>query len=553
MRAAAWLQDGRHGALRVKLVMGLMCALFAAITLRSAAVSLQPAPEARAGAPVFTEPARRADILDRNGELLATSIDVYSLFADPRAIWDAREVAEALGAVFEDLDTEALATRLANRDRAFVWVRRQLTPRQRQAVFELGLEGLDFRRESRRAYPRGTLAGHVLGYTGVDGAGLGGIEFAMNERLSAAQAPLRLTLDSGVQFALEAELASAAAIHDVEGAAGVVIEASSGEVLALASWPPINPNRAARLPADAPERLDRASGAVYEVGSVFKPLTIAAAFEAGVLHPADTFDVSRPLEIGATEIDDLHPLTGRADATRIIAESSNIGTVQVARLTGSRRLQDFLASLGLLERAPVELAASAAPLLPARWDELSTATVSYGHGIAVTPLAFASAFSALANDGEIAAPRLVLDGEDERGVRRVMSAPTARLVTAMLRAAVTYGTGKRADVAGYRIAGKTGTAEKPIAGGYSQTDHINSFAAIFPADRPEYALLIVLDTPKALEADGVTGDTAAWTAAPTAGRVIERIAPLLGVAPRWDTPDDAGLPIRSVSETRSTL
>ena len=552
----AILESPRGARMRVRLVGLALTVCFLALAARSTAITLQPAPERVGAAVVFEEAEQRADIIDRNGELLATSLDVYSLFADPRAIWDAEEVAAALGTVFEEINVAELTRRLSNRDRAFVWVRRELTPRQRQAVFELGIEGLDFRKESRRVYPRGSLAGHVLGYSGVDGDGLAGIEFAMDHRLRTEDEPLRLSLDSGVQFALEAELGAAAAIHDVEGAAGIIMHAGSGEILAMASWPPLNPNRARAIPAASPERLNRAATAVYELGSVFKPLTVAAAVEAGAVLPAERFDVKTPLVISGREIEDTHPIGAVASVTDIVAESSNIGTVRIAQKAGTRRLQAFLGDMGLLSRAPVELAGSAAPILPERWDELSAATISYGHGIAVTPLAFLSAFSAFANDGEIVQPSLVLDGR-ERPMRRVMSAATARLVTVMLRAAVRDGTGTRAEVAGYRVAGKTGTAEKPIPGGYSATENVSSFAAVFPADRPEYALLIVLDTPKVADEDaanGVIGGTVAGlTAAPTAGRLVERIAPLLGVAPRWDSPDGSGLPVRSVSEARSSL
>lgn len=556
---ALWASEQKAGA-RVRLVGVFLAVLFFAVSTKGAVVAMQPAAEQTGISGVFGDMPRRADILDRNGELLATSVDVYSLFADPRAIWDPQAVAEGLATVFEDMDAEEVADlteRFANRDRAFVWVRRGLTPRQRQAVFDLGLEGLGFRRESRRAYPRGTLAGHLLGYTGVDGNGLAGLEYALDARLTDRSEPLRLTIDSGLQFALEAELAAAAALHDVDGGAGVLIDAATGDVLAMASWPPVNPNRAIHLDKDDPARLDRAALAVYELGSVYKPLTVALALDSGVLMPDERFEVGAPLTIGGETIHDDHPFHGPASVTEIIAESSNIGTVKIAMRAGARRQQAFYDTLGLLERAPVELSGSAAPILPEHWDELSSATASYGHGIAVSPLAFAAAFASLANDGEWVAPGLVLAADQQRERRRVMAAPTAAMVTAMLRVAVVGGTGTRADVAGYRVAGKTGTAEKPIEGGYSDTDNISSFAAIFPAERPQYALLIVLDTPKVSEtseAGGVIlGTTAAWNAAPTAGRVIERIAPLLGLAPRFDAPARSGPPAYSVSEARSTL
>ncbi|MEO0785912.1 MAG: penicillin-binding protein 2 [Pseudomonadota bacterium] len=555
--SAFWMGDRAAGT-RVRSVSILMGILFAAVALKGAALALMGEESPSGIASVFADAPQRADILDRKGELLATSVTVYSLFADPRAIWNPAEVAERLSHVFDDIDVPALEARLSNRDRAFVWVRRGLTPRQRQAVFDLGLEGLGFREESRRAYPRGTLAGHVLGYTGVDGNGLSGVELALDERLTGSTDPLTLTIDSGLQFALEAELAAAAHAHDIKGGAGVLIEARTGDVLALASWPPINPNRASAIPADDPARLDRASRAVFELGSVYKPLTVALALDAGVLPLDETFDVSQPLEIRGRTISDDHPIPGgRASVTTVISESSNIGTVKIAMLAGARRMSAFYDSLGLFDRADVELSGSAAPLLPAQWDELSTATASYGHGIAVTPLAFASAFASLANGGEWVQPGLTREPPQERARRRVMAAPTAEVVGAMMRHAVTHGTGGNAEVAGYRVAGKTGTAEKPIAGGYSETENVNSFAAIFPADRPEYALLIVLDTPKVSqesETNGVvTGTTAAYNAAPTAGRVIERIAPLLGITPRFDEAGRASPPTYSVSETRSRL
>ncbi|MEM1106727.1 MAG: penicillin-binding protein 2 [Pseudomonadota bacterium] len=540
---------------RVRWVSALMASLFVLVAAKGGVLAMSPAPAAGGVSSAFAETPTRADIVDRRGELLATSVTVYSLFADPRAIWDPADVAAQLAGVFEGLDAGALAARLENRDRAFVWVRRGLTPRQRQAVFDLGLEGLGFREERRRAYPRGTLAGHVLGYTDIDGNGLAGIERSVDAHLKSSDAPLALSLDSGLQFALEAELSDAAARHSVAGAAGVLIHGRTGDVLALASWPPINPNRAGQMPRDAAGRLDRATRAVFELGSVYKPLTVAMALEGGVVAPEDIFDVAEPLAIGGFEITDDHAVPGgRASLTQILAESSNVGTVKIALDAGGERLSGFYRALGLLERAPIDLPASAAPLLPERWNEVTVATTSYGHGLAVTPLSFAAAFAVFANGGEWVAPGLLQHGAENRPRRRVLSPQTAARVTAMMREAVLDGTGLRADVPGYRIAGKTGTAEKPIAGGYSDTDNVSSFAAVFPAERPEYALLIVLDTPQAFdqeEADGVmTGTSAAFTAAPTAGRVIGRIAPLLGLAPEGV---EASPPADSVSETGSAL
>ncbi len=540
----------RGGAIRSRIVSISLMAVFVVIAFKGGAVALNRPGDAGGVSAAFETPTRRADIVDRNGDLLATSVTAYSLFADPRAMMNGALVARELATVLPGLDVARISQRLSNKERAFAWIEKGLTPRQRQAVFELGLEGLGFREVTRRAYPRGTLAGHVLGYAGDDGQGLGGIEYAMDARLAEGGEALVLTIDANVQFSLEAELAAAVGEYQAEAGAGVVMAARSGEVLGLASWPPIDPNRATELDEDDPARLDRASGAVYELGSVFKPLTVAGAIDAGAVRPSDLFDVREPLLVRGRTISDDHPIAGRATPLQIISESSNIGTVKIAWQMGARRLQEFFSTLGLFERAPVELAGSAAPILPPQFDELYAATASYGHGIAVSPIAFVGAYSALANAGERVEPTLLLKPDRRRTPKRVMSAPTAALVTSMLRQAVVDGTGAQAEVAGYRVAGKTGTAEKPISGGYSETENICSFAAVFPADGPEYVVLIVLDNPKAGEG---RGRTAAWNAAPTAGRVIERIAPILGVEPKFDSPVRNGPQVRSVSQRRNAL
>ena len=544
------LSGERGASMRAKLVSLAMCLGFGVIATKAGMVAFAGSDGADGVARSFEEPVQRADIVDRNGELLATSVAVYSLFADPRAIWDPADVASGLAELFPDLDVDSLTADLGNRERAFVWVRRGLTPRQRQAVYELGLEGLGFREESRRAYPRGTLAGHVLGYSGTDGQGLAGVEYASDSELADGGDPLKLTIDSNIQFALEAELSAAAGEYEVEGGAGVVMNARNGEVLGLASWPPFDPNRAHELPVSDPSRLNRAVSAVFELGSVFKPITVAAGLDTGAIRPGDQFDVRDSLMIAGRQIHDTHPIGGHATPTEIVAESSNIGTVKIAIMLGARRQQEMLANLGLFQRSPIELAGSAAPILPEQFDEIHAATISYGHGIAVSPMAFASAFSVFANGGELVDPTILLDSKRRRA-RRIISAPTAALVTGMLRDAVMYGTGEHAEVAGYRVAGKTGTAEKPIPGGYSDEANMASFAAIFPADSPEYVVLIVLDDPK--DGEG-RGRTAAWNAAPTAGRVIERIAPMLDVEPKFGEPArDSGPMVRSVSERRSSL
>ncbi len=539
----------RGGGMRTRFVSICLLLVFGAIAIKGLTVALNGPTSVTTIAGTFDETPRRADIVDRNGDLLATSVTVYSVFADPRAIGDADLIASELATVLPELDLDTITARLSNNERAFAWIERGITPRQRQAVFELGLEGIGFREETRRAYPRGTLAGHILGYAGADGQGLGGLEYALDDRLTRDSSPLALSIDANVQFSLEAELAAAVGEYDADAGAGVVLAAQSGEVLGMASWPPLDPHKATNLSADDPALLDRASGAVYELGSIFKPLTVAGALDAGAIRPSDKFDVREPITIRGREINDDHPIVGRPTVFEIIADSSNIGTVKIAWQLGSRRQQEFFASLGLFSRPTIELTGSAAPILPEAFDDLYSATASYGHGIAVSPIAFASAFASLANAGETVSPTLLLNPEHKRSPKRVMAAPTANLVVRMLRQAVEDGTGERAAVGGYRVAGKTGTAEKPIAGGYSEDENICSFAAIFPADSPEYVVLIVLDSPKAGKD---RGRTAAWNAAPTAGRVIERIAPILGVEPRFDEPVRSSPRVRSVSDRRGT-
>jgi cell division protein FtsI (penicillin-binding protein 3) len=539
-------EASRH---RTRLVGLGLSALFVVLAGKAGYLALSPDRESGGYAARAGEQIARADIVDRNGEQLATSVSVYSLVANPQLIWDPREVATRLAGVLPDLDADSLTSRLSDQSREFVWVKRGLTPRQRQTVFDLGLEGLWFKEEISRAYPRGTLAGQVLGFVNIDGVGAGGIEFSQNERLAAGGEPLRLTIDNGVQAAVEAELAASAAADGFEGAAVILLEARTGEVRAMASWPPFNPNRSSDIAIDDPSRMNRATGALYELGSVFKPLTVAAALEAGAIRPTDMFDVHDPIEMRGYTISDLHPIGTRVNVTTIIAESSNIGTVHINQKLGPRRQQDFLKRAGLLDRSPVELSGSAAPILPERMDDLTAATMAYGHGIAVTPMTFLSAFAAFANGGERVTPTLIVDETRKPQPVRVMSAITADLVNAMMREAVLTGTGKNAEVAGYRVAGKTGTAEKPVPGGYDDGRNISSFAAIFPYDSPQYAMIVTLDDPKA----GPGGSVASQNAAPTAGRIIERVAPLLGIAPRFEDLRPAGDGYRARSDERTSL
>ena len=548
------LESETASPLRARMVAGAMCVAFVAISVQGGVVALTgDVSEAGFGKTASREAPQlmRADIVDRNGDRLATSISVYSLYADPSAIWDGAEIAAELTSVFPELDQDVLTERLSNPDRKFVWVKRGLTPEERATVFSLGLEGLGFREEARRYYPKGSLASHLLGFTDVDGKGLAGVEYSLDERLSVSMEPIRLTIDSSVQYSLEAELNAAAVKTGAKGGAGVVLDTKTGEVLGMASWPAFDPNRPQDATADM--RFDRATTGVYELGSVFKPLTVSAALDFGELTLRETFDVSRPIQIGSNAIHDDHPVPAghRATPTAIVAHSSNIGTVQIGLRVGAERQQRFLEALGLLQASPVEVAGSASPLVPERWSELTTATVSFGHGLAVSPIAFAAAFATLANGGDYIPPTILMDQQplgQDRTPRRVMSSPTAEVVVEMMRVAVVEGTGKSADVPGYRVAGKTGTAEKPGPNGYDADRNMTSFSAVFPADDPKYAILIVLDEPTDENGRAVS---AAFSSAPAVGRVVERIAPILDVMPYFEDLRPTGPPVRQVSDRRS--
>lgn len=518
------------GARRARIVAGVLAVIFTVIVGRSAWVSIH-GPERNAGSMPATaeQSVRRADIVDRKGELLATTIPGWSLSADPRAVWDAGEVASTLKTVLPSIDVIGLTAQLSDKKRQFVWVQRGLTVTEKQAVFNLGLEGLSFQEEPQRVYPRGQLAGHFLGYTDIDGKGLEGAELAFDDRLSRGGEPLKLTLDAGVQFVVEDELEKAFADFDMKGAAGVVVDARTGAVRAVASWPAMDPHQRANQSKDA--RMNRALNARYELGSIYKPLTVAAAMDAGAVKESDRFDVSTPVKIGTVRVTDIHemPNAKAISIADILAHSSNVGAAEIAQRMGPERQKAFLESVHLLGGQSHDGPQFASPLLPEKWDQTAMATIAYGHGLSVSPFAFAMTYTTFANHGAYVPPVFVEPINPAKvKPEQVMTPETADAVLKMLRRVVTDGTGGNADAPGYEVAGKTGTAEKPGPNGYDPDRNITSFAAVFPASRPEFVVLIVLD-----EAQPRTGDqrTASYTAAAITGKVIRRVAPLLDVRP----------------------
>ncbi|HXE70348.1 MAG TPA: penicillin-binding protein 2 [Hyphomicrobiaceae bacterium] len=479
----------------------------------------------------------RPDIVDRHGQLLATDVATHSLYADPQLVLDIDEVAEKLTAALAGLDGTEVRRALADRGRRFAWIARGLTPRQAQRVHDLGLPGLAFRTELKRVYPLGALAGHVVGTVNVDNKGLVGLERWLDDmgKVEAVQGTdrsekpaLRLSLDVGVQHAVSEELHAAVARYSATGAAGLVLDLTSGEVLAAASLPGADPAR----PSDWLElrHADKLMSGTFELGSVFKTLTVAMALEAGVADLNSLYDVRRPLTIGANTITDLHPSGRPLSVREVFLHSSNVGAGLIALDLGAERQRQFLAKFGLIEPMRTEAGSIAPPQLPKHWGRIETVTVSYGHGIAVAPLQLAAAMAGVI--GGIKVTPTFLAQASPPGTRLVSQATSAH-IQEILRLNVTsaVGTGRRADAEGYRVGGKTGTAEMPGRGGYQAKAVISSFIGAFPMDAPNYLTLVMLFEPEPV-AGIAPGITAGVNAAPTTARIVHRIAPVLGVLPR---------------------
>ena len=516
----------------------LIC--FAAIAGQLVRLALKSGPEIRTN---LAEPIGRSwsrpDIVDRQGRLLATDVAVHSLYADPHLLLDLDEVIEKLTGALPGLDGGELRKALGDRGRRFAWIARGLSPRQAKRVHELGLPGLAFRTELKRAYPVGALAGHVLGTVNVDNKGLAGIERMLDDNgmVEAVQGstrtkrpPLRLSLDIGAQHALADELRQASGQYKAAGAASIVLDVASGEVLAAASLPEPDPGR----PAEwlDPARLDRLTTGVYELGSICKALTVAMALDGGVADLDSMYDVRQPLAAGPYTFKDLHPQNRPLSVRDIFLHSSNVGAGLMALEVGAERQRAFLSGLGLLETMRTEAGAVAPPLLPKTWGRAETITIAYGHGIAVAPLQFAGAAAALFNGGDRIAPTFLAGKAEETPRRRILSAASSAKIREIMRLNVTHasGTGRRAEAEGYRVGGKTGTAEMAGRGGYQEKAVISSFLGAFPMDAPKYLTLVLLFEPQS----GETGNriTAGLNAAPTTARIVQRIAPVLGVLPR---------------------
>jgi cell division protein FtsI (penicillin-binding protein 3) len=531
---------------RVGLLILGFATIYAVIALRL--VHLGVAPEshsARRGLAADAIAASRPDILDRTGTLLASDIKTASLYADPRRIVDVDEAAEMITSVLPDLDAVEVRERLASK-RGFVWLKREITRDQQERIHRLGLPGVGFLRENRRIYPAGPQAGHLLGHVNIDNSGIAGIEKwidggGLAELHQAGLAtgrtlePIQLALDLSVQHAVRDELAHARDGFKAIAAAGLALDVDTGEIVAMVSLPDYDPNRPGK--SMDPSRLNRLTTGVYEMGSTFKALTVAMALDSGKINLASRFDATAPLHYGTFTIDDFHPQRRVLSTPEVFIHSSNIGSAKMALAIGVEGHKSFLKKMGQLDRLRTELPESAEPLVPKNWSEISTVTIAFGHGLSVAPLQSVMATAALVNGGRLIPPTFLKRSPEDASplARQVIRPETSTAMRYLMRLNVEQGTAKRAEVDGFYVGGKTGTSEKVVNGRYAKDKLLTAFMGVFPADKPRYLLLVMLDEPKATpETAGYA--TSGYNAVPVAGKIIARIAPLLGLKPRQDLP-----------------
>jgi cell division protein FtsI (penicillin-binding protein 3) len=526
----AYLARGRY---RFRLACLAFALAFSLIAVRLVTLGFAATGPNAGGLLDISSTVHRPDIFDRNGRLIATDIKGATLYADPKRVIDVDELAEQVASVLPDVKQKDLRARLKQGGR-FVRIKRELTPKQQAEIHELGVPGLGFIEEYRRVYPMAATASHVVGLVDVDNRGLAGIEKFIdgNPQLTMTGAEgVTLSLDLGAQHVLREELGRAIATYRAKAAAGIVLDVHSGEVIALASLPDFDPHH--REQALDKERLNRIGFGVYEMGSVFKVFTVAGVLDGGQATLRSRYDASGPIHYASFTIDDFHGKRRSLTVPEVFIYSSNIGSAKMALDMGVDRHRAFLKKLGLLSRVTTELGDSAAPIVPQHWQKLNTMTIAFGHGLSVTPLQFASATLPLVNGGIAVTPTFLPRSREEgmSGGTRVLKKNTSAAMLKLLRLNVLKGTAKHAEVEGYRVGGKTGTAEKVVGGRYSTSALLTSFLAAFPTDAPEYVVLVMLDEPQRVAASSNQA-TAGVNAAPTAAKIIARIAPILGVPPK---------------------
>ncbi|MCD6075077.1 MAG: putative peptidoglycan glycosyl transferase, Ftsi [Rhodospirillales bacterium] len=474
-------------------------------------------------------PKERADIVDRNGVLLATSLPMASLYANPKHVIDHAQAADRLAQALPDLKRDVILKRL-NSEGTFVWLHRNLTPEQQFRVNALGIPGFYFQKTERRVYPHGNLVSHIMGLTDVDGAGLSGLEKSFNENLQVRSGVLTSSIDIRIQSVLREELFRAMKEFQAIGATGIVMDVHTGEVLAMSSLPDFDPNNPGSAVGDA--AFNRATKGVYEMGSTMKLFTAAVGFDMGTTDINRRYDASTPIHMGRFTIRDYHAKNRTLSVPEIMIYSSNIGAAKMALEFGTATQRRYLDSFGFLKPAQFELPEVGKPLSPAKWRDINTITISYGHGLAVSPLQVITATAAISNGGILPTPTLIRREDDTRRTigKRVVTRETSRQMRQLMRMVVEDGTGKTAEVPGYLIGGKTGTADKAMGRGYSQRKIISSFVGVFPTDEPEYAVIAILDEPKGTKKTFGYA-TGGWVAAPMVHNIVAQMAPIMGIVP----------------------
>ena len=525
---------------RLRVTAGLFALVFAAVALRIVEIGAVGGGTAESQIARFrmvTEPVpSHADIVDRNGNVLAATLDSPSLYANPKQITDAAQATDKLVRVFPTLGAAEVHAKLTS-GKSFVWIRRHLTPAEQFDVNQLGIPGLDFEHEERRVYPDGGLTSHVVGYTGIDNAGFAGVERALADVLRGRREPLQLSLDVRLQYILREELQRVVDDFTAKGGAGLIMDVNTGEIVAMESLPDFDPNHPTAVDPGHPaipladRMFNRITLGVYELGSIFKIFTVAMALDSGTATVTSTYDASHPIRIGRFTISDYHGKHRVLSVPEILMYSSNIGAARMAVAAGAQTQREFLARLGLLKTPKIEVSEVAAPHFPAKWREVNVMTIAFGHGISVTPLSFATAAAALVNGGILRQATLVKlpAGYAPQG-QQVISAKTSDQMRRLLRLVVEHGTGTMAAAPGYVVGGKTGTADKVSGRHYAERKLLSSFVGVFPINNPKYLILTMVDEPHPnKQSHGYA--TAGWTVAPATSRIIERIAPLLGVQP----------------------
>jgi len=517
------------GRSRLLITGALFSVAFLVVTGRLIGVTMfveksQPQYSRTVGKPALTT--GRADIVDRNGNLLATSLKTASLFANPRIMLNAREAVNKLATVLPELNRRQTYEKLTQ-DRSFIWLKRHLTPRQKYEVNKLGIPGLDFRDEERRVYPSAALASHILGHTDIDNRGLAGVERHFDQQLRKIRTPLKLSIDVRVQHAMRKELAAAVREFRGVGAAGIVMDVRNGEVVSIVSLPDFDPNLPSDIESDT--RFNRATLGVYEMGSTFKIFTTAMALDAGRVSMRDGYDATHPIRISRFVIRDYHAKRRWLSIPEIFMYSSNIGTVKMALDVGVAEQRTFLQKVGILHPSPVEISEIGAPLIPGRWREINAMTISFGHGLSISPMQLVAGVGAMVNGGIYHAPTFLKKPPHSRSTgRRVITAKTSERIRRLLRLVVAKGTGRNAAAEGYLVGGKTGTAEKVVGRRYKKKALMSSFIGAFPMNAPRYVVFAMIDEPSGTKKTFGYA-TGGWVAAPVVGKVIARIGPILGV------------------------